>query len=337
MGLNTYDQTALRGALDSLGIDFSSDALSGHVPWILWLYAIFSCLPFPIARLGWIMFSVASLGVYVRWAVVCEYVRKNAPEIGWLQIMIAVLSFFPLLNTVRWGQSNFLICLGLMGFLYYRGKDEERSAGLSLSFVLIKPHLFVPLVSFLITQAVCRRRYTALVWCFLALIFQTVLTGILSPATVLAYPVETLRAWSATQITVMPSAALLLAYYTNMPSLRIALLLIGVFIGVIFGIKTRDNFDRSFSLLLPLGFLFAPFCWSHTFVVLLPKYLKLASALYLRHTEAYLIFIAFFVAFQTWISLDPTMSNDAWNVIIPLGILVGTMGNRSVLEIHDHR
>lgn len=325
LGQNSYDQDSLRSTLDSLGIDFSSDALSGHVPWILWLYAIFSILPFPASRVLWLAFSVSSLGAYAWWCAIHDYLRRNLSEAPWVPILIAIFSFFPLLNTARWGQSNFLICLGLMGFLYYRDKNDDRSAGLSLSFMFVKPHLFVPFFSFLTAQAIRQRKYTSLAWCLFALVFQLYLTAMLSPATVYAYPAEVSRAWSATQFTFMPSAALLLAHFTNIPHLRPTLLCLGAVIGIAFGLKTPGNFNRSLSVLLPLGFLVAPFCWSHTFVVLLPQYLKLASIAYLRNQRLYLLFVVLFVSFQTYISMDPSMSQDALNVVIPVGIFLGSM------------
>jgi hypothetical protein len=320
LGQNSYDQIALRSILDSLGIGFSSDPLSGHVPWIIWLYAIFSIFPFPISRVLWLAFSISSLTSYAWWSIRYNYLRSNLSEVQWCPIMIAIFSFSPLLYTVHFGQSNFLMCLGLMGFLYYRGKNDSRSAGLSLSFMLVKPHLFAPLFAFLATQAVYHRKFTLLGWCVFAVVFQLGLTGLLSPATVSAYPAEVYRAWSATQGAYMPSASLLIAHFTNIASLRPALLLFGVLAGVALGIRNKDTFNRSISILMPLGFLCAPFCWGHTFVVLLPQYLKLSSVLYSRNKRAYLLFATLFFSSQVWIWSDSSMSKDAYNVIIPLGI-----------------
>ena len=320
-GANPYDQQLLRSGLASLGIVFN-DPLSGQLPWSMWLYALFAVLPFNCARVLWGLSVFAGTAFFSLWC--CSNFFKNPPKNAWAECCILLLSFSPVINNVRWGQVNFLICLGIAGFIHHRRLGQFRAAGLSLSFIFFKPHLFLPLLAYISASSIRDRDFRIPIWLSAGLSVQAAMSLILSPAIFLNYPEEAARSLTVTHNFLMPSFPILMSNWLNISSLRTIIPLSGIIAGAIAGWK-RNSIASDLPLLLALSLSAAPYSWSHTFLPLLIPFLTTARRGLDCRRSVFLALVALLAALQYWISFETHMSLDYIMVFIPVGLLAEHM------------
>lgn len=322
-GKNPYDQTLIREMLQNLGVSFN-DPLSGNMPWSLWIYAIYAVFPFPFARVLWLISSVAAITYFCIFSSKVLSKTSSKAKLNSLQIAIAILSFSPVLNNLRWGQSNFVLALGFAGYLYYYSRNNLQASGLALSFTLFKPHLFLAIYGYLAAESLRNKDFTVIIWCTAALLLQCFYSYLLSASAFEAYPLELSRSLLVTKSFLMPSLPLLLARFSGFLSFRWMLPLLGLFLGFVLGFRKKASLWKDIGFVLSLSLLLAPYSWSHTFLVLFIPYITILNNYWQRYPTGIVAFVFAFSLFQYWISIDTYLSLDFLMICIPLLTSIGT-------------
>jgi hypothetical protein len=106
-------------------------------PWTLLLTLPFALLPFGPATMLWIMLQ--AVGVIIGGVLLWRYF---APEYGtrWVGLLLAT-GFFPLWMALTLGQISPWLLLALIAFLWAERQRQDWVAGVSLSLLMIKPHV----------------------------------------------------------------------------------------------------------------------------------------------------------------------------------------------------
>ncbi len=316
-GASPYDQPAVREGLSSLGIVFN-DPLSGHPPWTMWMYALYALFPFSIARALWGITVASGVVCFCWWACSTHLQSRTGPAVR----LILILSFSPVLNNIRWGQANFLLCLGLMGFVHYTMSGDRKAAGLSLSFLLFKPHLFLPLFGFIAAASLREKDCRVALWCIAGLLLQCLMTLALSPAAFINYPAEYTRTIEATRNFSMPSIPIILSAWSGLPAIRGIIPAAGLIAGIWMGLKREGDLLRDIPLLLAISLTVAPYSWSHVYLPLLIPYLLAGERIMRSSRPLFYAVITVFAALQYRISIDTYMSLDKLMVVIPVTLLM---------------
>ncbi|NMC62175.1 MAG: DUF2029 domain-containing protein [SAR324 cluster bacterium] len=319
-GANPYDEASIRATLAGLDL-VCNHPLCGHVPWILWLYSLLALFPFDVSRILFFAIMLSAIAVSIGWSwrfLKEEHANFNLTGI---ELAIAVLAFSPNINSLRWGQTNPLLLLGLIGFLHYRRKGDERSAGLALSFLLSKPHLVLPLLAYLTAYWIRTRRASAFVYCALALLLQLGMTFALSPQALHSYPQDMLRCMEISKAFHMPAFSILLPNLFGIPALYYLILFIGISAGAVLGLKRNSEVTKDIYLVLPLSLLVAPYTWSHSYVLLLIPYLDIVWHGLRWWKSLTLAILGIAALVQYWLSFTQAFGVDVYMVFIPITIL----------------
>jgi len=116
------------------------------VPLISWLPA----LTFKAAAVVW--FALGGLLI----TLACRMVLGLGPRLSLLVVMPVLLTFYPFIDSLQYGQVAPLLLLGLSGFLVLL-PTRPFSAGVALSLTLLKPHLLALIYVVSAVQAIRAR------------------------------------------------------------------------------------------------------------------------------------------------------------------------------------
>lgn len=150
LGANPYDPSIL-GEIErnepTTGRTLSYTIIMWNPPLILPLISWLSEIDFVTARYIWIGLSLASI-LFSTGAI--GYLNKLTPN---FRIIVPLILFFPIYTLLYWGQISWILLLGLTGGILYSSQGRYFLAGISLSFLLIKPHLMYLTLLGIFTQA----------------------------------------------------------------------------------------------------------------------------------------------------------------------------------------
>ncbi len=159
-----------------------------YPPWLGLVWVLFLPLGFAAAKLLWFFLNVELTlvsGYLLRRAV------PRAPP--WMSVLLASLSFFTL-ACVLLGQTSILVLFLAVVSWRLLEAGWERSAGVVLAWLTIKPQLTAVLLLALLLRLMQQHRWTAVRWFFLTLAVLCLASTLLVPA----WPLEMLRAPSQT-------------------------------------------------------------------------------------------------------------------------------------------
>lgn len=108
------------------------------------LLAPLTLLPFFTAARFWLLSNILVLSLS------SLFLASDVPSKTWLPL-VGVFSYSMSLTSLMFGQVNTLSLLGFALYFYFRSKNKNLLAGISLLLLLIKPHLVIVTLPLLIT------------------------------------------------------------------------------------------------------------------------------------------------------------------------------------------
>ena len=143
---NPYDSTAILKLENDAGASFINPLIMRNPPWSLFLVAPLGWWKAPIAVLLWTMSLIVIALVSIR----LLWTERSKP------VPLTAFLFAPVLACEMAGQISMFLLLGAALFFRLERK-RPFAAGLALTLLLLKPHLFLPFWPVLLLE-VCRRR-----------------------------------------------------------------------------------------------------------------------------------------------------------------------------------
>lgn len=289
-------------------------------PFIAWL----AFIPFKVAVVVWLLLSCCAYALSYFLLTGTSIVSRRPLLAGTSKTPEAVflLTFYPVINTLSWGQLSCLLLLGLALFMYFMENSSLKGqvfAGLALSITLLKPHLlFLPYL-FLLFYAARSGRLVVLISFVGFSILSAIVVSEAHPAIWNHY----LAALGSPPIYFKtPTLGSLLQGGLNLhhPLIRFAPTVLGVATFMIVAIF-KPRFIRDLRLLfclIPLSLILSPYGWGYDQTLLLP------TALWILRTSseqtgskvAFLLVLLNFVAF-----IIPAQQGQHYLIWYPLAIL----------------
>ena len=146
-------------------------------PYTLALAMPLALVPYPLARLLWLLLSILSVLIAADWL---WQLYGGAANRRWLAQAIA-FTFFATVTVLRMGQIGPFLLLGIAGFLRFERARRDGLAGACLALIAIKPHLLYLVWPALLLWALPTRRWRVPVGAALALIAATASALIANP------------------------------------------------------------------------------------------------------------------------------------------------------------
>lgn len=146
-GQNPYDPQIMQAMQTSLGKPENATVMSWNPPWTYLILAPFCLLPFQYAVPLWILTNVFFL---IHSIALCHKTYGTSTKSSSAKLILYSFYFLPAFSCMAFGQTglfmSWIICL----FLYLSKIQKFLFAGILLSCLSIKPHLFYLLAPFII-------------------------------------------------------------------------------------------------------------------------------------------------------------------------------------------
>ena len=138
-GGNCYDPAVMHAVQSSLTTKPFPLTFSWNPPWTYVLLAPVLALPFEQSATLWLLVEILLLGTIVTIVPPTFALPRLQP----LTAAIVVTLFFPILNSIYWGQLGILLATSVALFLFFEQRGKHVWAGLALLPLAMKPHLFL--------------------------------------------------------------------------------------------------------------------------------------------------------------------------------------------------
>jgi hypothetical protein len=246
----------------------------------LWLFSLFSYLPFPVAKIVWEGLIVILIVVSVS-LLNGDRMRQ---ELGLSSptsfLAFASILFPPAVSTLQLGQTKAFLLFGIVGWLFFYTRKRFFFAGIMLSLTTLNPQLFLFFY----------------LWIFLfhlrdleMLLIAGFSFGFLGQVgSSIAFAPHSPVFWYDAMLSVsqaaidLPTASFsrLLIVLTGFQQAQHCLLILGL-LAVILGLRRWRQMaaHKGLLLFLPLSMLISPYTWSAAFLPLLPVHLVFLSSL----------------------------------------------------------
>lgn len=165
-GGNPYDPAQMMSLEQSVGWNYDHPLMMLNPPWIFALGMFFGVFSYPVSRFIGFLFqiSIVCTCAFLLWRI--YHGKKKNEWIGW----VVVLTFGPILQSLKSGQATLLVLVGIVGFLYFIEKKSDYLAGIFASLVLFKPQLLYLFVVAVFLWSISRRRYQVILGMLIAII-----------------------------------------------------------------------------------------------------------------------------------------------------------------------
>lgn len=322
-GGNPYDLHTYSRELSSIGWP-SDEAIPPfpHPPWALSLYLMVGFLPFKIALTLWLALAATTLFFCFRWIYRnLTFLRMADRPPKMLLYSFLLLCFPPTIKILLWGQLSFLLLVGLLLFLVLYSRQRHFLAGLSLSLTLIKPDLLV-LYSALLACSYKQRNFSVLTGLAFGLLLQVLVVLVLCGGSA-----EFLAGWltnvQATSVTVVgPTISQILANLLDAQWVALLTVALGGLIGLFYGTVRKLDISDLSSRLPVLSLLFAPYAWTHDFVLLIIPYLATMMSFERRFGELAALFVATSLCLVSFL-LSNVFVKEQIMVVFPILLFIG--------------
>lgn len=158
-GLNPYNQALPPETEYPAGFRFPDTYHYWNPPWMLTLMAPVLSLPFERAASVWMYVSILLVGL----SGILMWHAGNGQSSALIPSVIASLCFYPLCETLYWGQTGALVTLGVAGFVWAASNRRDFWGGVFLILASLKPHVLYLLILAIGCWVVLERRYRVLV------------------------------------------------------------------------------------------------------------------------------------------------------------------------------
>ncbi len=323
MGGNPYDDSRIIAELLAAGVPLTHHpGPFFYPPWSLWIFSVFSLWPLPVAQVLWFLVSLSVLGfASVSIAKIeSQTALEWQPGDGWRSLFVA-FSFYPVQKLLLFGQSTYIVLLGLVLFFVYWRKSMGFWAGIGLSLSFVKAHLLLPVYVMLMWHMIRTKKLRVLWGSIVGLaaqflisvwICRRALTGYLSHVQNIFVGHEQIG-----NVTVGHVLATLLGY----PFLVGVTLLIGLSVAIALALKKNEVYRSIVDWGIPLSLLTAPYAWSHDYVLLLLPLLAIVNRLY-RLLGLLMWILLLGLSIGCWVTVAGDIAKrEIYLVVLPLGFL----------------
>lgn len=147
---NPYDPAKIeeiQKAEPTTGETLKNPILMWNPPFVIPVIKPLGELNFQEARVAWLAVTFTCLFI----SILCIFVgNRNINNLSWKPV-VALISFFPIVSILQFGQISWILILGLTICGHFINRYQGLLAGLALSLCLIKPHLlYLTYLSFFI-------------------------------------------------------------------------------------------------------------------------------------------------------------------------------------------
>lgn len=272
-GQNPYDRLLLEGTIRSLGWDSQEFVFGfGYLPTSFWFFRLISLLPFTTSACLWAVLSILFISLMIfSCSGFFPRTQKSIPK----SVILYLLSFFPIWTHLIFGQISLLLLFGFLAFMYFRKKGKVVWAGIFLSLVLIKPHLFVPLLVAIAIKSILTRDFGIIIGLLVGL-------GLMMLATWGCYDGILMESYN--RFFQFSDRALVLRHSSIYGLLQVNQIIsfggiwmytLGIVVGMVIGFKRDLTDSELYFFVLPLGLLLSAYLWPHDYVLLLPSFFYL--------------------------------------------------------------
>ncbi len=158
VGGNPYDPAQLTPIQLQTGRLVGIPVMMWNPPWTLTLVMPLSWLPYPIARVLWLLLHLVIFFLCLTGAWSFYGGDPNYKWVAWL----VGFSFSPFLHVLAAGQIGPLLLLAVVGFLYFKEQRRDWLAGASLVLLTVKPHVLYLFLLAVLLWTIDRRRWAVL-------------------------------------------------------------------------------------------------------------------------------------------------------------------------------
>jgi Glycosyltransferase family 87 len=270
-GLNPYNQALPTESEYPAGFRFPDTYHYWNPPWMLTLMAPVLSLPFDWAASLWMYVSIS---LVLLSGVLMWYAGKRQPgTLMWS--VIATLCFYPLCETLYWGQTGALVTLGVAGFVWAAKTGRDFWGGAFLVLASLKPHVLYLLFLAVGFWSVIERRYRMLLSAAAVGASLCTVTWMLAPGVFWHWLENSSSSWE--HISTRRSANLvgfIRGSLFDLTGSSPTWLVWGIpaFAGTCFiawlAVRLRIDWERDLALILCCSVFTAPYGWMHDNLVL---------------------------------------------------------------------
>lgn len=279
-GNDPYDQHLLLALQQSLDPRFEVPMSIWYPPWTVLLFAPFALLSYGFSHFLWTVVNIVLLIVATRW-IWQIYSPINRKLL--LPIFLAV-SFTAVIFSLVEGQINFIILLGLAGFVYFIRKNKPFLAGVLITLSTFKPQLLVVFWVCLLLWILYKRQWRVLAGAISVVAVMMAIMFIISPD-ILSNFFNVLVENPPTVVINVSVYGLIYALFGVKISVLLYLpALIGMIGAVVYFWRKRNTWEweKQISLLLLVSILCVPYAWLHDEMFFLIPILEVAAIMIRR-------------------------------------------------------
>ncbi|OVE80465.1 hypothetical protein BVY02_00045 [bacterium J17] len=291
VGENPYDPSLMVEVQKGLGLNEARPVMMWNPPWLMVMMSPILSLSFPTSVVCWFLLSVC---LFFGTALIGRAV-SNIEGAAFAPLLISSLLFFPVWESMVWGQISVFLGFGLALLFWGLKRKNDWLSGFGLVVLTVKPHLTFLLSVALVFTIIRERRYS------LVLVFALGFFALLTLTH--SFNNHAISDWFASFGEVRRSGAATSVYDWRVPTLSgwfRALLFDGSstpaswpmwlfpLLATIFAVwflskiakEVSDPAARYFIPLLCCSLLFAPYGWIYDYSLLLAPCVFLACGAY---------------------------------------------------------
>lgn len=182
-GGNPYDREQMAVLQGQAGRLTDVPVMMWNPPWTLGMFMPLSVISYPASRLLWLLINIGIIFLSADWIWRTYSGDDRRRWIAW----VVTLTFGPALHVLRAGQISPLLLAGVVGFLYFAGRDRWFAAGICAALITVKPHLLYLLGPSILLYVVRYRRWSLLAGFIVAMAVATAVAWLPNPALLAQY------------------------------------------------------------------------------------------------------------------------------------------------------
>lgn len=112
-------------------------------PYVAPFYSILTHIPLEWSLLLWTILAIGSIFLVMRLLFTLVPVEKQSPELGYSQLVVIGLSFFPFIEGIQAGQNHWITLLLVTGITYAMYKEKWVTTGILTGLLIYKPQFTI--------------------------------------------------------------------------------------------------------------------------------------------------------------------------------------------------